>query len=69
MNARLLAAYALIAIAFVLVVLFATGTVEPFGSTSEARGLGGVLTAAAPSLLVPLAMFIVGVILLKGAGR
>ena len=59
----------LIALGFVLVVLLGYGVIEPFGDTSQARDLGGVLTAIAPSLLIPLAMFLAGVVLVRGGRR
>lgn len=69
MTARRAIGYVLIAIGFALILLLGTGTIEPFGSTSEARDVGGVLTAIAPSLLIPLAIFLVGVALARGGRK
>lgn len=69
MTPRRFTGVALIALGFLLIGLLGFGVIEPFGSTAEARDLGGMLTAIAPSLLVPLAIFLVGVWLLKGGGR
>ena len=66
MKARRIAGFVLIAIGFALILLLGTGTIEPFGSLAEARDVAGVLTAIAPSLLVPLAIFLVGVVLARG---
>lgn len=69
MTPRKILGYALVALGFLLVVLLGYGVIEPFGDTSQARDLGGVLAAIAPSLLIPLAMFVVGVALARGGRR
>lgn len=69
MSPRLVAGYALIAAGFVLVLLLGYGVIEPFGSTAKARDVTGVLAAAAPGLLVPLALFLSGLWLVKGRRR
>lgn len=69
MTPRRFAGVALIALGFLLIGLLGFGVIEPFGATAEARDLGGMLAAIAPSLLMPLAIFLVGVWLLKGGGR
>ena len=69
MRPRQTLGYALIALGFLLVVLVGYGVIEPFGSTAEARDLGGVFAAIAPSLLIPLAIFLVGVALARGGRR
>jgi nitrate reductase gamma subunit len=69
MTPRLLAGYALVLAGFVLVFLLAYGVIEPFGSTAAARDVAGLLAAAAPGLLIPLAVFLLGLWLVKGARR
>ncbi|WP_133500739.1 hypothetical protein [Cognatilysobacter terrigena] len=69
MTPRKIIGYALIALGFLLIILLGYGVIEPFGDVSEARDMGGVLTAIAPSLLIPLAIFIVGVALARGGRR
>jgi hypothetical protein len=69
MTPRLLAGYALILAGFVLILLLGYGVIEPFGSTAEARDVAGLLAATAPSLLIPFAIFLVGLWLVKGARR
>ena len=69
MTTRQLIGYALVALGFLLVFLLAYGVIEPFGDTSQARDVGGVLTAIAPSLLIPLAIFLVGIALARGGRR
>lgn len=69
MTTRKTLGYALIALGFLLVILLGYGVIEPFGSMAEARDMGGVLSAIAPSLLIPLAIFLVGIALARGGRR
>jgi hypothetical protein len=69
MTTRKTLGYALIALGFLLIVLLGYGVIEPFGDTSQARDLGGVIGAIAPSLLIPLAIFLAGVGLARGGRR
>ncbi|TCZ84305.1 hypothetical protein [Lysobacter sp. N42] len=69
MSPRLLAGYALIAAGFLLILLLGYGLIEPFGSIAEADDMPSLLAAAAPSLLLPFAIFLVGLWLVKGARR
>ena len=69
MNPRLLAGYVLILAGFALILMLGYGVIEPFGSIAEADDMAGLLTAAAPSLLLPFAIFLVGLWLVKGARR
>jgi hypothetical protein len=69
MTTRKILGYALIALGFLLIVLLGYGVIEPFGDTSQARDLGGVIGAIAPSLLIPLAIFLAGVGLARGGRR
>lgn len=69
MNPRLLAGYAFVLAGFALILLLGYGVIEPFGSISEARDMPSLLAAAAPSLLLPFAIFLVGLWLVKGARR
>ena len=59
----------LIALGFLLILLLGYGVIEPFGSLENARTTGDVLTAVAPSLLVPFAIFLVGLWLVKSGRR
>ena len=69
MTPRLLAGYVLIVAAFVLILLLGYGVIAPFGSIGEAHDLGSLLAAAAPTLFIPLALFLLGLWLVKGARR
>ncbi len=69
MNPRLLAGYILILAGFALILMLGYGVIEPFGSISEARDMNDLLAAAAPSLLIPFAIFLAGLWLVKGARR
>ena len=69
MNPRLLAGYILILAGFALILMLGYGVIEPFGSIAEAEDMAGLLAAAAPSLLLPFAVFLVGLWLVKGARR
>jgi hypothetical protein len=69
MTTRKTLGYALIALGFLLIVLLGYGVIEPFGDTSQARDMGGVIGAIAPSLLIPLAIFLAGVGLARGGRR
>jgi hypothetical protein len=69
MTPRKILGYALIALGFLLIVLLGYGIIEPFGSTAEARDMGGVISAITPSLLIPLAIFLVGIGLARGGRR
>ncbi|TZF88687.1 hypothetical protein [Cognatilysobacter lacus] len=69
MTPRKIIGYALIALGFLLIILLGYGVVEPFGDTSQAKDMGGLLNALAPSLLLPLAIFLVGVALARGGRR
>ena len=69
MTPRLLAGYVLILAGFVLIFLLGYGVIEPFGSIGDAQDIQGLLAAAAPSLLVPFAVFLLGLWLVKGARR
>ena len=69
MSPRLLAGYALMLAGFVLILLLGYGVVTPFGSVAEADDLGSLLVATAPTLLIPLALFLAGLWLVKGARR
>ena len=66
---RKLLGYALIALGFLLIVLLAQGVIEPFGDVSQARDMEGVIVASAPSLLIPLAIFLLGIGLARGGRR
>ena len=66
---RKLLGYALIALGFLLIVLLAQGVIEPFGDVSQARDMEGVIVAIAPSLLIPLAIFLLGIGLARGGRR
>lgn len=69
MNPRLLAGYLLILAGFALILLLGYGVIEPFGPIAEAEDMAGLLAAVAPSLLLPFAIFLVGLWLVKGARR
>lgn len=69
MTPRLLAGYVLILAGFALIFLLGYGVIEPFGSIGDAQDIRGLLAAAAPSLLVPFAVFLLGLWLVKGARR
>lgn len=69
MTPRKIIGYALVALGFVLIILIGYGVIQPFGDISEARDVGGLIAAAAPGLLIPLAIFLVGVALARGGRR
>jgi hypothetical protein len=69
MKPRLLAGYALILAGFALVLSLSYGVIAPFGAIGEADDLGSLLMVAAPNLLIPLAVFLLGLWLVKGARR
>ena len=69
MSARLVTGYALIAAGFALILMLGYGVIEPFGSIAQADDMAGLLAAAAPSLLLPFAIFLLGLWLVKGARR
>ena len=69
MTPRTILGYALIALGFLLIILLGYGVIEPFGPIGEARDIGGLMGALAPSLLIPLAIFLVGIGLARGGRR
>ncbi len=69
MTPRLLAGYVLILAGFALILMLGYGVIEPFGSIAEAEDMAGLLAAAAPSLLLPFAVFLLGLWLVNGARR
>ncbi|MFZ5655647.1 MAG: hypothetical protein ACOY37_01065 [Pseudomonadota bacterium] len=69
MTPRLLAGYALILAGFALILMLGYGIIEPFGPIAGADDMPSLLAAAAPSLLLPFAIFLVGLWLVKGARR
>lgn len=69
MTPRLIAGYALIVGAFALILMLGYGVIEPFGPIAAADDMRSLLAAAAPSLLLPLAAFLLGLWLVKGARR
>ena len=69
MTPRLFAGYALMLAGFALILLLGYGVIAPFGSIAAADDLGSLLLATAPTLLLPLALFLAGLWLVKGARR
>ena len=69
MTPRKILGYALVALGFLLIILIGYGVIQPFGDISEARDMGGIISATAPGLLIPLAIFLVGVALARGGRR
>lgn len=59
----------LVVAGFALIILYSLGMIELFGHAGASRDLGGALAGAAPNLLVPLALFLVGLWLAKGGRR
>lgn len=66
---RRLAGYACVALGFALVVLLGTGLVSPPGMPAAVDSLGALLAGLAPSVLAALALFLLGLWLLKGGRR
>jgi hypothetical protein len=66
---RRIAGYACVALAFALVVLLGTGVLAPPGMAANATSLGALFAGLAPSVLAALALFLLGLWLLKGARR
>jgi hypothetical protein len=66
---RRLAGLACVALAFALVVLLGTGVVSPPGMPATVGSLGALLAGLAPSVLAALALFLLGLWLLKGGRR
>ncbi|GAB6196236.1 hypothetical protein [Lysobacter xanthus] len=69
MTPRRILGYALVALGFLLIVLLGYGVIEPFGDITAADDLGGLMRIVAPSLLLPLAIFLVGIALARGGRR
>ena len=68
-HARPLAGYACVLLAFALVVLLGTGLVTPPGLPANATSLGALFVGLLPSALAALALFLLGLWLVKGARR
>lgn len=66
---RRIAGYACVALAFALIVLLGTGVVAPPGVDGSADSLGALFAGLAPSVLAALALFLLGLWLLKGGRR
>ncbi|MGY4517364.1 hypothetical protein [Lysobacter sp. HA18] len=69
MKTRTLIGYALVALGFLLIILLGYGVIEPFGDISKADDIGGLMRVVAPSFLIPLAIFLVGIALARGGRR
>ena len=69
-TARLVAGVALVLLGFALVVGLGVGAIEPFGmAASDAASIGALLAGFAPTVMLALGVFLVGVWLVKGARR
>ena len=69
MTPRRLFGTLLIVAGFALIILYSLGMIELFGYTGRSRDVGAALAGAAPNLLLPLALFLVGLWLAKGGRR
>ena len=66
MTARKLAGYSCVAAGFALLLLLGYGVIDPIGaSLAGASSTGAVLIALAPSVLIALGLFVIGLWLLK----
>jgi hypothetical protein len=66
MSARKLAGLLFVAAGFALIVLLGYGVIDPIGaSLAQASSMGAVLIALAPSVLMALGLFVIGLWLLK----
>lgn len=68
-RTRLLAGYACVLLAFALVVLLGTGLVMPPGLPANATSMGALFAGLLPSALGALALFLLGLWLVRGARR
>ena len=68
-RTRLLAGYACVLLAFALVVLVGTGLLAPPNMPANATSLGALFAGLLPSALAALALFLLGLWLVKGARR
>lgn len=68
-RTRLLAGYACVLLAFALVVLVGTGLLVPPGMPATPTSLGALFAGLAPGALAALALFLLGLWLVKGARR
>ena len=68
-RTRLLAGYACVLLSFALVVLLGTGLLAPPGMPANPTSLGALFAGLAPSALAALALFLLGLWLVKGARR
>jgi hypothetical protein len=68
MTARKLAGFFCVAAGFALILLLGYGVIDPIGaSLAQASSMGAVLVALAPSVLMALGLFVIGLWLLKSA--
>ena len=68
-RTRLLAGHACVLLAFALVVLLGTGLLAPPGMPANPVSLGALFAGLLPSALAALALFLLGLWLVKGARR
>ena len=68
-RTRLLTGYACVLLAFALVVLLGLGVVAPPGLPENATTLGALFAGLLPSALAALALFLLGLWLVRGARR
>jgi len=68
-RTRRLAGYACVLLAFALVVLVGTGLLAPPNMPANATSLGALFAGLLPSALAALALFLLGLWLVKGARR
>jgi hypothetical protein len=69
MTPRNILGYALAALGFLLIILLGYGVIEPFGDVGAANDLGSLMRVVAPSVLLPLAIFLLGIALARGGRR
>ncbi|KQY54905.1 hypothetical protein [Lysobacter sp. Root494] len=68
MTARKLAGFSCVAAGFALILSLGYGVIDPVGaSLAQASSMGAVLIALAPSVLMALGLFAIGLWLLKSA--
>ena len=68
-RTRRLAGYACVLLAFALVVLVGAGLLAPPNMPANATSLGALFAGLLPSALAALALFLLGLWLVKGARR
>ena len=70
MNARKFAGYLCVALGFALIFLLGYGVIDPIGgSLAQVTTMRDALIGLAPSVLMAIGVFVIGLWLLKGPGK